>query len=116
MLRIKSKRNNFRRCGVAHPDQWVEYPEGRFTAKEIAILKAEPMLQVEVTVPEENNGTGPDAENGELAAMTVEQLKDEIAAFQSVKILKGLKKDELIGILKSHREAAEKKSGTQKER
>ncbi len=54
MLRIKSKRNNFRRCGVAHSDQWVEHPEGRFTAGEIAILKAEPMLQVEIVVPEEN--------------------------------------------------------------
>jgi len=53
MLRIKSKRNNFRRCGVAHSDQWVEHPEGRFTAGEIAILKAEPMLQVEMVVPEE---------------------------------------------------------------
>lgn len=110
MLRIKSKRNNFRRCGVAHSDQWVEHPEGSFTAGEIAILKAEPMLQVEMVVPEENNGKGPDAENGELAAMTVEQLKDEIAMFQSVKILKGLKKDELIGILKAHREAAVEKA------
>ena len=46
MLRIKSKRNLFRRCGMAHPTGPVEYPDDRFNAKELAILKGEPMLTV----------------------------------------------------------------------
>jgi hypothetical protein len=51
MLRIKSKREGFRRCGVAHSKQWTEYPEGRFTAAELARLKADPMLTVEIVTP-----------------------------------------------------------------
>jgi hypothetical protein len=46
-IKIKSKQNNFRRCGMAHPDQWQEYPDDRFSKQEIATLKAEPMLIVE---------------------------------------------------------------------
>jgi hypothetical protein len=48
MIRIKSKRHNFRRCGIAHPSEAVEYPDDRFTPAELAILKAETMLIVEV--------------------------------------------------------------------
>ena len=48
MIRIKSKQHNFRRCGMPHPEQPVEYPDGRFTPAELAILQAEPMLVVEV--------------------------------------------------------------------
>lgn len=46
-IRIKSKTNNFRRCGMAHPDQWTEYQDDKFTKEQLAILKAEPMLIVE---------------------------------------------------------------------
>jgi len=48
VVRIRSKRAGFRRCGVAHPEQWTEYPAERFTEKEIERLLAEPMLQVDV--------------------------------------------------------------------
>jgi len=48
MIRIKSKRAGFRRCGIAHSAEFVEYPDDRFSAKELAILKGEPMLTVEV--------------------------------------------------------------------
>ena len=48
MIRIKSKRHNFRRCGIAHPAEAVDYPDKRFTPAELAILKAEPMLVVEI--------------------------------------------------------------------
>jgi len=48
MIRIKSKQNNFRRCGIAHPDTAVEHPDGKFTPEQIAILKAESMLIVEI--------------------------------------------------------------------
>ena len=47
-IKIKSKSNNFRRCGMPHPDTWVVYPDDKFTKEDLAILKKEPMLQVEV--------------------------------------------------------------------
>jgi hypothetical protein len=127
MIRIKSKQNGFRRAGVAHSDQWVEYPEGRFNAEQLAALQAEPMLTVEVVIPEkkDNSGSGSgDGQNGgeltsepdpgssedqyggELASMTVEQLKAEIEKYQPTAPLKGVKKADLIGILEAHREAA----------
>jgi hypothetical protein len=59
MIRIKSKRHNFRRCGIAHPADAVEYPDTRFTEIELARLQAEPMLIVEV-IPE--NPAAPPAE------------------------------------------------------
>ena len=46
MVRIKSRRHNFRRCGIAHPKESTEYPDDRFTKKELKILMAEPMLTV----------------------------------------------------------------------
>lgn len=45
---ITAKREGFRRCGVAHPAHAVKHPDGRWTATELAVLKAEPMLVVEV--------------------------------------------------------------------
>jgi len=47
MIRITSKRENFRRCGIPHPKAATEYSDDKFSAKEIAILKADPMLTVE---------------------------------------------------------------------
>ena len=46
MITIISKKEGFRRCGVPHPSQPTNYPQDRFTKKEIEILKAEPMLTV----------------------------------------------------------------------
>ena len=48
MIRIKSRKAGFRRCGIAHPAEWTEYPDDRFSKKQLARLKAEPMLQVEI--------------------------------------------------------------------
>ena len=56
-IKIKSKKNNFRRCGMPHPDTWVTYPDGKFTKEQIAVLKAEPMLIVE-SVKEEKKAKG----------------------------------------------------------
>ncbi len=50
-LQIVSKREGFRRCGVAHPATPVVYPDGTFTSAELKRLKAEPMLVV-VEVPD----------------------------------------------------------------
>jgi len=47
MIRITSKRDGFRRCGVAHPAAPTEYPDDRWSDEELAILEAEPMLVVE---------------------------------------------------------------------
>lgn len=48
MIRITSKRHNFRRCGMAHPKTPVDYPDDRFSEEELKILQAERMLTVEI--------------------------------------------------------------------
>jgi len=48
MIRIRSKNEGFRRCGVVHSKEWREHANEDFTKKQIEQLKAEPMLQVEV--------------------------------------------------------------------
>lgn len=55
MIRIVSKKEGFRRCGVAHPSAPVDYPNDRFTSEELEILKAEPMLVVQV-LPDAKKG------------------------------------------------------------
>lgn len=48
VLRITAKpKDGFRRCGVHHPAEPVEYLSGRFSDDQIAALKAEPNLVVE---------------------------------------------------------------------
>ncbi len=47
MIRIRSKKEGFRRCGIAHSEKPVDYPDDKFSKKELAALKAEPMLLVE---------------------------------------------------------------------
>ena len=49
MIKIKSRREGFRRCSMAHSTQWKEYPNNHFSKAEKEILKAEPMLIVEIT-------------------------------------------------------------------
>jgi hypothetical protein len=54
-IRIRAKpAAGFRRAGIFHPPEWVEYPDDKFTAIELSILKAEPHLMVE-----ESQVTGP---------------------------------------------------------
>jgi len=52
MIRIRSKRHNFRRCGMPHPKEPVDYPDDRFTLEELKILGKEAMLIVEI-IPDE---------------------------------------------------------------
>ena len=47
-ITITSKRDGFRRCGVAHRDVPVTWPDGHFTDEEITILRAEPSLVVHI--------------------------------------------------------------------
>ncbi|MBE3574546.1 MAG: hypothetical protein IMW99_03690 [Firmicutes bacterium] len=57
MIRIVSKRDGFRRCGIEHPSRPVLYPNDRFSPEELARLKSEPMLVVdEVDEPEKGKG------------------------------------------------------------
>lgn len=48
MIRITSKIDGFRRAGVAHPAAPTEYPDDEFSKEQLAALKAEPMLIVEL--------------------------------------------------------------------
>lgn len=48
MIRITAKQPNFRRAGIAHSVTPTEYPDNHFTAEQLAALKAEPMLVVEI--------------------------------------------------------------------
>ena len=48
MIRIISKEDGFRRCGVAHSSTATEHADDAFTKKELEQLQAEPMLLVEI--------------------------------------------------------------------
>jgi len=59
-IQIVAKKDGFRRCGIEHVGTKV-FPADRFTAAELKVLKAEPMLAVaEVPDPveDENKGKG----------------------------------------------------------
>lgn len=47
MIRITSKKDGFRRAGMAHPATTKEYPDGHFKPEQLKALRAEPMLVVE---------------------------------------------------------------------
>ena len=97
MIRIKSKTAGFRRCGMAHPAEAVEYPDDKFTPQQISILKAEPMLIVEVIRAKAADDIGD---------MTVDKLKEAILAIDPKADFKGMRKDDLVALLKTHRKAA----------
>lgn len=56
-IKIKSKRDGFRRCGIPHLAEWVTHPDGTFTEAEISVLKAEPMLDVRA-IPKKSKKKG----------------------------------------------------------
>lgn len=96
MIRITSKQEGFRRAGMAHSIKPKEYADDKFSKEQLAALKAEPMLIVEILEP---NKTDED-----LSLLTIAQLTKKISEFQPVEMLKGVKKVELIEILEAHRE------------
>lgn len=53
MIRITSKKDGFRRCGVAHSETPTLYEDDRFSAEDLKTLKAERMLIVETGVKPE---------------------------------------------------------------
>lgn len=67
MLRIVSKKEGFRRCGVAHSTEPKDYPLDSFTKKQIEELKKEPNLyvhEVEVKDQAENYPAAGDGKAG----------------------------------------------------
>jgi FluMu-like protein len=69
MIRITAHRDGFRRCGIAHPSTPTEYPDDRFSKKELKQLQDETMLTVEVI----KGGTI--AKTGPLNKMTKADMK-----------------------------------------
>ena len=43
---VQSRKEGFRRCGVAHSAERTEYPDDHWTAEQLAELKAEKQLMV----------------------------------------------------------------------
>ena len=63
MIIITSKKDGFRRCGIAHLATPTEYPDGAFTDEQIEALHNEPMLVVNqgIEVPVGQTGRLPGA-------------------------------------------------------
>ena len=98
MIRIKSKKPTFRRCGITHQAGWMEYPDDRFSEAALAILKAEPMLIVEVIAKKE------DDPYVEYMAMTVADLK-KLLDEKGIEYPGNAKKADLVVLAKEFEEA-----------
>lgn len=72
MIRITSKKDGFRRCGIAHSKKSIEYQNDKFSMAELKILKAEPMLVVEVVEEKQKEKTTKAPTAKELAAQVME--------------------------------------------
>jgi hypothetical protein len=83
-ITIKSKKDGFRRAGMAHSVSPQSYPESRWSPEQLAALKAEPML----LVTEEEVAGGNTGPAGQAA---IDQMKND---------LKRKKKEELTEMLK----------------
>jgi len=57
MIRITAKKDGFRRCGIAHSISATDYPDNRFSKKELEILGSEPMLVIETNIVPTQPGT-----------------------------------------------------------
>ena len=49
MIQITSTTNGFRRCGIVHSTDTVEYPDSAFIKEQLAMLQAEPQLIVKIS-------------------------------------------------------------------
>lgn len=76
MIRIHCTKPGFRRAGQAHPAV-ADYPEDHFSAAQMAALRVEPLLFVEVvgatTAPEAPVPEAPEATAPEAAAAHTEK-------------------------------------------
>jgi hypothetical protein len=55
MIRIRAAKDGFRRCGMAFSAEWQEFPDNHFSREEVAILRAEKNLFVEVVQSQPQN-------------------------------------------------------------
>ena len=102
-ITIKCKvKGGFRRCGVRHPEGTTTYPDGAFTARQIAEIKSERHLIVEVAAPVDS-----------FEAMTKAELTEKISGFQSSEDLPKMKKADLIECLKRHEAQAKVNAETE---
>ncbi len=100
IVRIKARRDGFRRCGITHRDVPVDYPVEQFSDEDLERLQAEPMLIVEmVACPDDslsgdgdeelNNQTPPsikeDADQAQDEAQETDQQDPETASGLSKK-------------------------------
>lgn len=93
VLRIASKREGYRRCGIGHSEQAVDHAIDLFNEDQIAILKADPNLVVQ--------------EVDEGAAAEGAAAKDDIAQLRSDAAADRTKADEELDAATKAREAAE---------
>jgi len=76
IVRIKSKRDGYRRCGISHPRLATDHPAERFTESMLAKLQADPVLTVELIDGElpgpaqESAGQGGGSESGDTGSKT----------------------------------------------
>jgi len=64
MIRITSKKDGFRRCGVAHPSKPTEYPNDRFGEEQLAALRTDTMLIVD-EIPDKEGEAGTATEDAD---------------------------------------------------
>lgn len=67
---ITARRDGFRRCDRAHPARPTTYPDDFFTPEELAVLKAEPMLDVREATHPSPSGRGAGGEGPPPAKKT----------------------------------------------
>lgn len=101
-ITITSKKDGFRRAGMAHPAKPNTYPDGTFTAEQLKALQADPMLVVHVTAPEpekpKDSGETTDEPAGKaLADMTKKELAAWLAE-NKVAFPTSASKDELVAL------------------
>lgn len=93
MIRITSKKDGFRRCGVAHPKTATEYLDGRFSAKELKILQAEPQLDVQLLAGDQSDQSGKNKRpnvGGTVALVQAALTVEELNAFAEDEERKGV--------------------------
>lgn len=78
MIQIVSKKDGFRRAGIAHPSTPKNYPDDFFSEAQLAEIKAEPMLVISrlPDLPEPDETEIAQARE-HLAGLNVDQLKKQ---------------------------------------
>ena len=94
-VRIRSLQESFRRCGIAHGTKIVEYPDKKFSPEDLKILKAEPMLVVEVLTKADLANEKTEAKKETVLEEKEAELKQQEAALEQkeAEIEKAAKKE-----------------------